>query len=294
MIIIQEEQSGQRLDAALTDLTEETRSTIQNWIKEERVWVNGQLAKASLKVKVGDTITYQTPEIKTLELTPVNLNLAVVFEDDDLLVINKPRGLTVHPSGTSDEVTMVHGLLYQVKDLGAFDDTIRPGIVHRLDKDTSGLLLVAKNKKTLLALQKDLQDRFIKREYKALVEGRVDPDKGMIEAPIGRHPSKRQSMTVIAGGKDAITHFEVIHRYHEMTLLKCQLETGRTHQIRVHFHHIGHPVYNDPKYGGKKGLKDGQFLHAFRLSFTHPTTGKSLSFEAPLPDVFENFLKTLT
>ena len=294
MIIIQEEQTGQRLDAALTDLTDETRSTIQNWIKEDRVWVNGQLAKASLKVKAGDTITYQTPEIKALELTPVNLNLAVVYEDDDLLVINKPRGLTVHPSGTSDEVTMVHGLLYQVKDLGAFDDTIRPGIVHRLDKDTSGLLLVAKNKKTLLALQKDLQDRFIKREYKALVEGRVDPDKGMIEAPIGRHPAKRQSMAVIAGGKDAITHFEVIHRYQEMTLLKCQLETGRTHQIRVHFHHIGHPVYNDPKYGGKKGLKDGQFLHAFRLSFTHPTTKKALSFEAPLPDVFENFLKTLT
>jgi 23S rRNA pseudouridine1911/1915/1917 synthase len=294
MIIIQEEQAGQRLDAALTDLTEETRSTIQNWIKEDRVWVNGQLAKASLKVKAGDTITYQTPEIKALELTPVNLNLAVVYEDDDLLVINKPRGLTVHPSGTSDEVTMVHGLLYQVKDLGAFDDTIRPGIVHRLDKDTSGLLLVAKNKKTLLELQKDLQDRFIKREYKALVEGRVDPDKGMIEAPIGRHPTKRQSMAVIAGGKDAITHFEVIHRYQEMTLLKCQLETGRTHQIRVHFHHIGHPVYNDPKYGGKKGLKDGQFLHAFRLSFTHPTTKKALSFEAPLPDVFENFLKTLT
>jgi 23S rRNA pseudouridine1911/1915/1917 synthase len=294
MIIIQEEQTGQRLDAALTDLTDETRSTIQNWIKEDRVWVNGQLAKASLKVKAGDTITYQTPEIKALELTPVNLNLAVVYEDDDLLVINKPRGLTVHPSGTSDEVTMVHGLLYQVKDLGAFDDTIRPGIVHRLDKDTSGLLLVAKNKKTLLALQKDLQDRLIKREYKALVEGRVDPDKGMIEAPIGRHPAKRQSMAVIAGGKDAITHFEVIHRYQEMTLLKCQLETGRTHQIRVHFHHIGHPVYNDPKYGGKKGLKDGQFLHAFRLSFTHPTTKKALSFEAPLPDVFENFLKTLT
>jgi 23S rRNA pseudouridine1911/1915/1917 synthase len=294
MIIIQEDQSGQRLDAALTDLTEETRSTIQNWIKEERVWVNGQLAKASLKVKAGDTITYQTPEIKTLELTPVNLNLAVVFEDEDLLVINKPKGLTVHPSGTSDEVTMVHGLLYQVKDLGAFDDTIRPGIVHRLDKDTSGLLLVAKNKKTLLALQKDLQDRLIKREYKALVEGRVVPDKGMIEAPIGRHPTKRQSMTVIAGGKDAVTHFEVIHRYQEMTLLKCQLETGRTHQIRVHFHHIGHPVYNDPKYGGKKGLKDGQFLHAFRLSFNHPTTGKPLSFEAPLPDVFENVLKTLT
>ena len=294
MIIIQEEQTGQRLDAALTDLTDETRSTIQNWIKEDRVWVNGQLAKASLKVKAGDTITYQTSEIKALELTPVNLNLAVVYEDDDLLVINKPRGLTVHPSGTSDEVTMVHGLLYQVKDLGAFDDTIRPGIVHRLDKDTSGLLLVAKNKKTLLALQKDLQDRLIKREYKALVEGRVDPDKGMIEAPIGRHPAKRQSMAVIAGGKDAITHFEVIHRYQEMTLLKCQLETGRTHQIRVHFHHIGHPVYNDPKYGGKKGLKDGQFLHAFRLSFTHPTTKKALSFEAPLPDVFENFLKTLT
>jgi len=293
MLKINEEQAGKRLDAALSEMMNETRSTIQSWIKDGRVWQNGTLAKASTKVKVGDEITTEAPEVKALELTPVNLNLDIVYEDSDLLVINKPKGLTVHPSGTSDEVTLVHGLLYQVKDLGAFDDTIRPGIVHRLDKDTSGLLVVAKNKPALLKLQADLKERLVKREYYALVEGRIDPDKGMIEAPIGRHPTKRQSMSVIAGGKDAITHFEVVKRYLEMTLVKCQLETGRTHQIRVHFHHIGHPVYNDPKYSGKKGEKDGQFLHAFRLSFLHPKTQAPLQFEIPLPEVFENFLKTL-
>ena len=293
MLKINEEQAGKRLDAALSEMMNETRSTIQSWIKDGRVWQNGTLAKASTKVKAGDEITTEAPEVKALELTPVNLNLDIVYEDSDLLVINKPKGLTVHPSGTSDEVTLVHGLLYQVKDLGAFDDTIRPGIVHRLDKDTSGLLVVAKNKPALLKLQADLKERLVKREYYALVEGRIDPDKGMIEAPIGRHPTKRQSMSVIAGGKDAITHFEVVKRYLEMTLVKCQLETGRTHQIRVHFHHIGHPVYNDPKYSGKKGEKDGQFLHAFRLSFLHPKTQAPLQFEIPLPEVFENFLKTL-
>ena len=293
MIKITEEVAGKRLDAACAEMMEETRSTIQSWIKDGRVWHNGEVAKASSKVKAGDEITTEAPEIKPLELTPVNLNLTIVYEDNDLLVINKPKGLTVHPSGTSDDVTLVHGLLYQVKDLGVFDDTIRPGIVHRLDKDTSGLMLVAKNKPALLKLQADLKERLIKREYYALVEGRIDPEKGMIEAPIGRHPTKRQSMSVIAGGKAAVTHFEVVKRYLEMTLVKCQLETGRTHQIRVHFHHIGHPVYNDPKYSGKKGEKDGQFLHAFRLSFLHPVTNAPLSFEASLPEVFENFLKTL-
>jgi len=243
MLIINEEQAGKRLDAALSEMMNETRSTIQSWIKDGRVWQNGTLAKASTKVKVGDEITTEAPEVKALELTPVNLNLDIVYEDSDLLVINKPKGLTVHPSGTSDEVTLVHGLLYQVKDLGAFDDTIRPGIVHRLDKDTSGLLVVAKNKPALLKLQADLKERLVKREYYALVEGRIDPDKGMIEAPIGRHPTKRQSMSVIAGGKDAITHFEVVKRYLEMTLVKCQLETGRTHKRRTVFTRVSFKLF---------------------------------------------------
>lgn len=294
MIKVTDLQSGMRLDAALSDIISETRSTVQTWIKEGRVFHNDTPAKASSKVKVGDVIHYTEIEVKPLDITPVNLNLEIVYQDDDLLVINKPRGLIVHPSGTSSEVTLVHGLLHQVKDLGAFDDTIRPGIVHRLDKDTSGLILVAKNKPTLLKLQADLKERLIKREYYALVEGRVAPDKGMIEAPIGRHPTKRQSMSVIASGKAAITHFEVVKRYQEMTLVQCQLETGRTHQIRVHFQHIDHPVYNDPKYSGQKGINDGQFLHAFRLSFIHPTTHASLRFEAPLPAWFESVLKTLT
>lgn len=293
MIEITQDHDGKRLDAALAAIIEETRSTVQTWIKDQRVWHNGVLAKASSKVKTGDQITYQPPQVKPLALTPVNLDLKIVYQDDDLLVINKPQGLTVHPSNTSDAVTLVHGLLYHVKDFGAFDDTIRPGIVHRLDKDTSGLILVAKHKPALLKLQAALKAREIKREYDALVEGVIAPDQGMIEAPIGRHPTHRQAMSVIAGGKPAITHFQVVQRFSAMTLVRCQLETGRTHQIRVHFQHIGHPVYNDPKYGGKKGPKDGQFLHAFRLSFHHPMTAAALRFEAPRPEAFEKFLKTL-
>ena len=292
MITLKEAHHGLRLDAAMAEVTGETRSTVQHWIKEKRVFHNDQLAKASTKVKAGDIITYTVVEATPLDLTPVNLDLDIVYQDDVLLVVNKPEGLTVHPSGTSTEPTLVHGLLYQVKDLGAFDDTIRPGIVHRLDKDTSGLLLVAKTKDALLKLQADLKARTIKREYYALVEGRIDVAKGMIEAPIGRHPTKRQSMAVIAGGKDAITHFEVVKRYEKMTLVKCRLETGRTHQIRVHFHHIGHPVVNDPKYGHPL-TESGQYLHAFSLSFQHPVSEAPLSFEVPRPKTFEDFLQTL-
>lgn len=290
MYKVTEELKGLRLDMALVALTNETRSTVKQWCDDGRVSVNDHNLKPSYKVSVGDVIKVTVKEETLLDLTPIDLNLDIVYEDEDLAVINKPIGLTVHPSHTTKEATLVHGLLYQIKDLGAFDDVIRPGIVHRLDKDTSGLLVVAKNKETLLALQSALQERTIKREYVALVKGVIKPDKGTIDAPIGRHPKERQSMAVVAGGKPSITHFEVLKRFSDSTYIKCMLDTGRTHQIRVHLSHLGHPVLNDPKYGHVFEPKVGQFLHAKWLKFTHPKTQKALSFEVELPPIFHEYL----
>lgn len=290
MYKVTENLEGLRLDKALVALAGETRSTVKQWLDEKRVTVNRALLKPSYKVVLGDVIEVAKKEETILDLEPIDLNLEIVYQDDDLAVINKPVGLTVHPSHTTKEPTLVHGIMHQIKDLGAFDDVIRPGIVHRLDKDTSGLLVVAKNKETLLALQKALQDRLIKREYVALVKGVIKPDKGTIDAPIGRHPKERQSMAVIASGKPSITHFEVLKRFSNSTLIKCILDTGRTHQIRVHLSHLGHPVLNDPKYGSKFDTRMGQLLHAKKLSFIHPKTQKSLSFEAPIPIFFDEYL----
>lgn len=290
MYNITEEHEGMRLDKALVVLTNETRSTIKQWLDEGLIRVNEACLKPSYKVRKDDVITITKKEPSILDIAPVNLDLEIVYQDQDLAVINKPVGLTVHPSHTTHEPTLVHGILYQIPDLGAFDDVIRPGIVHRLDKDTSGLLVVAKNKETLRALQSALQARRIKREYVALCKGVIKPNKGTIDAPIGRHPKERQSMAVIASGKPSITHFEVLKRYTSSTLIKCILDTGRTHQIRVHLSHLGHPILNDPKYGHSFDKRMGQLLHARKLSFTHPRTQKSVSFEAPLPSLFDEYL----
>ncbi len=291
MPIVDASSAGKRCDIAARDLFGETRSTIHHWISEERLLINGSLAKASQKVSEGDTldVIYKEPVVMGLE--PMNLYLDILYEDADVAVINKPEGLTVHPASTTKEPTLVHGLLYQIKDLGAFDDTIRPGIVHRLDKDTSGALVIAKNKAALLTLQADLKKRLIKREYVALVKGTLAHEKGTIDAPIGRHPVKRQSMAVTPSGKPSITHFHVLESFSEATYIACELESGRTHQIRVHMAHLGHPVLGDPKYGSARDDGMGQFLHARKLSFVHPTTQKPMVFEAPLP---ENFAALLT
>ncbi len=292
---VTEEEHGKRLDIMLVERNKDwTRTQIKQWIDEAYVTVNGVSSKSSYKVKVKDVIIVDVPDAKPLELEAVNLDLNIVYQDDVLLVIDKPSGLIVHPSSTSNAVTLVHGLLAEVDDLKDIGDRLRPGIVHRLDKDTSGLMVVAKDKDALLYLQKALKEHKAKREYIALVEGVVPHQKGKIDAPIGRDPKQRKNMSVVQGGKPSITHFEVIERFPEQTLIRCRLESGRTHQIRVHLKYIGFPVYGDPKYGRKKtDIEYGQFLHAERLGFNHPKSKEYLEFKSPLPDYFEAKLTEL-
>ena len=238
-------------------------------------------------------IRLEEPETKTLELRPENIPLDIVYEDDDVIVINKPQGMVVHPAPGHDEHTLVNALLYHCP-LSTINGTFRPGIVHRIDKDTSGLLMVAKNDKAHRSLAKQLKDKTNIREYVALVHGRIAEDEGTINAPIGRSLKDRKKQAVVKDGRNAVTHFEVLKRYRDYTLVKCILETGRTHQIRVHMKYIGHPLVGDPLYGPKKTIKgNGQFLHAGKLGFVHPTTGKLLIFEAPLPKIFQECLEKL-
>ena len=255
--------------------------------------VNGKTEKAKYKVKSGDVIRLEEPETKTLELRPENIPLDIVYEDDDVIVINKPQGMVVHPAPGHDDHTLVNALLYHCP-LSTINGTFRPGIVHRIDKDTSGLLMVAKNDKAHRFLAEQLKDKTNIREYVALVHGRIAEDEGTINAPIGRSLKDRKKQAVVKDGRNAVTHFEVLKRYRDYTLVKCILETGRTHQIRVHMKYIGHPLVGDPLYGPKKTIKgNGQFLHAGKLGFVHPTTGKLLIFEAPLPKIFQECLEKL-
>ena len=238
-------------------------------------------------------IRLEEPETKTLELRPENIPLDIVYEDDDVIVINKPQGMVVHPAPGHDDHTLVNALLYHCP-LSTINGTFRPGIVHRIDKDTSGLLMVAKNDKAHRFLAEQLKDKTNIREYVALVHGRIAEDEGTINAPIGRSLKDRKKQAVVKDGRNAVTHFEVLKRYRDYTLVKCILETGRTHQIRVHMKYIGHPLVGDPLYGPKKTIKgNGQFLHAGKLGFVHPTTGKLLIFEAPLPKIFQECLEKL-
>lgn len=285
--------AGKRLDIAAALVLEETRSVVKHWIDEQRLLVNGKPGKASQKVTPGDalTVVHKAPDV--LGLTPVDLALDILYEDAAIAVINKPSGLTVHPASTTKEATLVHGILHQIKDLGVFDDVIRPGIVHRLDKDTSGCIVVAKTKDALLALQADLQARTVKRTYHALVKGHLSHEKGTIDAPIGRHPVNRKSMAITGGGKPSITHFQVLKTYRNASLIECHLETGRTHQIRVHLAHLGHPVLGDPKYGSPIDAVTGQLLHAVSLSLKHPTRLEVMTFKAPYPDDFKAQLNRL-
>lgn len=292
-IIIREETG--RIDKVLAErLTDYTRSQIQQWLKEQAVSIEGTPIKANYKVKTGDQIVIVIPEPVELDLVAEPIDLEIIYQDDDVAVINKPQGMVVHPSAGHPNQTMVNGLLYHLNDLSSINDVIRPGIVHRIDKDTSGLLMVAKNDQAHLHLAKQLKDKTSLRKYVALVHGNIRHDKGTITAPIGRSKVNRKSQAVIEGGKDAVTHFTVLERFEEFTLVELQLETGRTHQIRVHMQYIGFPIAGDPLYGPKKTLpSQGQFLHAKLLGFTHPTTGESLVFEAPLPELFATTLKKL-
>lgn len=288
------EQSG-RIDKVLSqELADYSRSQIQQWLKDERVMVNGTTVKANYKVKAGDQVTITVPEPTVLELTPENIPLEIVYEDEDVAVVNKPQGMVVHPSAGHPNGTLVNALLFHMQDLSSINDVIRPGIVHRIDKDTSGLLMIAKNDFAHESLAKQLKEKTSLRKYVALVHGVIPHEKGVIDAPIGRSKTDRKMQAVIEEGKPAVTHFQVLERFADFTLVELQLETGRTHQIRVHMKYIGYPLAGDPVYGPKKTLPGkGQFLHAQVLGFEHPRTGEFLTFTAPLPEVFQKTLEKL-
>jgi 23S rRNA pseudouridine1911/1915/1917 synthase len=291
-LIIKE--GGARLDKALADLTELSRTQANEEIKKGTVLVNGKAAKAKYAVKVGDVISYQVPEEEILEYKAEDIPLDIIYEDEDVAVVNKPQGMVVHPSAGHPSGTLVNALMYHVKDLSSINGVVRPGIVHRIDKDTSGLLMIAKNDTAHNALATELKDKKSLRKYIAIVHGNLPNDRGMIEAPIGRSEKDRKKQAVTAKGKEAVTRFQVLERFGDYTLVELTLETGRTHQIRVHMAYIGHPVAGDPAYGPRKTLKgEGQFLHAQTLGFTHPSTGEEMAFTAPAPAIFQETLEKL-
>ncbi len=290
--LIFDEDSSVRIDKWVSENSEFSRSTIQKLIKEQNLYVNNSVVKANYKLQKGDEITF-TYEEEQMLLEPQEVDFEIIYEDDDIVVINKPLGLVVHPGVGNRDQTLVNGLLYHFGQLSDFGD-MRPGIVHRIDKNTTGLLVVAKNNKSHLKLQEMIKQREVKREYLALVHGNIKHEVGTIDAPIGRDKNNRQMMCVCEeNSKDSITHFEVIDRALDFTLIKCSLETGRTHQIRVHLKYINHPIVGDPVYGQKKSIGDVQLLHAFRLTFNHPVTNQPLQFEAKIPNHFQDVLDTV-
>ncbi|RAK23293.1 23S rRNA pseudouridine1911/1915/1917 synthase [Anoxybacillus vitaminiphilus] len=293
---IEEEQDKERIDKVISSLNEEwSRSQVQQWMKDGLVTVNGRAVKANYKCSAGDAVVIELPEPEPLDVEPEEMDLDIYYEDADVIVVNKPRGMVVHPAPGHMRGTLVNGLLAHCKDLSGINGVLRPGIVHRIDKDTSGLLMVAKNDFAHESLVNQLVNKTVTRKYKAIVHGVIPHDYGTIDAPIGRDKHDRQSMTVTEeNGKEAVTHFRVLERFDKFTFIECQLETGRTHQIRVHMKYIGYPLAGDPKYGPKKTLPiDGQALHAGILGFTHPRTGEYLQFEAPLPEEFQRVLDML-
>jgi 23S rRNA pseudouridine1911/1915/1917 synthase len=294
-ITIEQEVAGERIDKALATIQEGwSRSQVGNWLDEGAIKVNGGDVKAKYKVKEGDVIEVNVPEVEDLEIIAEDLNLEIVYEDADVLVVNKPRGMVVHPAPGHTTGTLVNGLMHHCKDLSGINGVARPGIVHRIDKDTSGLLMVAKNDVAHESLVNQLVEKSVTRKYTALVHGHIAHDKGTIDAPIGRDQKDRQKQAIVDNGKHAVTHFQVIERFGNFTLIECRLETGRTHQIRVHMNYIGFPLAGDPKYGPKKTIDfPGQVLHAGVLGFKHPVTGEYLEFSAPLPEDFENVLTEL-
>jgi len=276
-----------RLDKLVADtVTTISRSQAKGAIEAGQITVDGQPAKPKDKPAVGATIHIELPDPQPLDVTPENIPLDIVYEDDDVIVVNKPQGMVVHPAPGHPNHTLVNALLYH-SPLSSINGTLRPGIVHRIDKDTSGLLMVAKNDHAHQSLSAQLQAKTNLREYVAIVHGSFKEEEGVIRAPLGRAPKDRKKQAVVADGRPAVTHFRVLERYGNYTLISCRLETGRTHQIRVHMAYINHPVAGDPLYGPKKTLKgEGQFLHARELGFVHPTTGEQLDFTAPVPAHF--------
>ena len=297
-MILYAQEAGERLDAFVArEVPGMTRSAAQRLLEEGCVTVNGKPAKKNYKLSAGDAVEVTVPDPEPVDIKPKDIPLDIVYEDDDVVVINKPKGLVVHPAAGHQDDTLVNGLMYAMGDsLSGINGELRPGIVHRIDKDTSGLLAVAKNDLAHVVLASQLKDHTMARTYECIVCGNLKEDSGTVNAPIGRHPSDRKKMCVTErNSKEAVTHWEVIARYRGYTHVRCKLKTGRTHQIRVHMAHIGHPILGDLVYGRKKPElgQDSQCLHAGVLCFKHPRDQRPVMVFAPLPDYFEEVLTKL-
>ncbi len=293
--IVASKDKGVRLDKYLKSYNDDvSRAFITNLINDSKILVNNNPSKASYLVCEGDVIDILETKPKDMELKAQDLNLNIVYEDDTVVVVDKPTGMVVHPAAGNLDNTLVNGLLYEVDDLQGIKGEVRPGIVHRIDKNTSGLLMVAKNDLAVKDLEEQLKNHTVTRLYVGLVAGVISEDRGRIDAPIGRDPNDRKKMAVVKDGKPAITNFKVLERYKKATLCEFKLETGRTHQIRVHMKYIGHPLVGDPEYGNKKLVSEtGQYLHAKVLGFIHPKTKKYMEFTSELPEYFTQYLNTL-
>lgn len=285
---------GSRLDRYIAEHCQISRAYAQQLIGEGQITVNGHRSKASHRLAVGDRVIAVIPPPSPISLAPEDIPLKVVYEDSDLIVVDKPAGLLVHPVAGQNTGTLVNALLARCPDLQGIDGSVRPGIVHRLDKNTSGLMVVAKNDAAQMSLSRQIKQRSITKGYLALVAGRLSPERGAIEAPVGRHPKDRKRMAVVSGGREARTQYQVIKYLNGYTLLEAMPETGRTHQIRVHFSAVGHPLFGDPVYGKRSPLLGRQFLHAHRLGFRLPSTGEFVEFRAELPPDLEEVLDHLT
>lgn len=288
---------GERLDVFIVNRNSEfSRSHIQKRITEGAITINGKPVKANYKLRSGDNIVMRIPEAQPIEIIPEAIPLDILYEDQDVIVINKARGMVVHPAAGHYSGTLVNALLYHCRDLSGINGEIRPGIVHRLDKDTSGVMIAAKNDAAHISLAEQIKNKTATRKYLAIVHGNIKEESGIIEGSIGRHPTDRKKMAIVsAGGKEAVTEFRVLERFGNATLVECSLRTGRTHQIRVHMTYIGHPLLGDPKYCRQKTLFKikGQALHSKTLTFSHPTTGQEMCFQAALPEDMEKILKNL-
>ena len=283
-----------RLDKYISEHSDLSRSRVQELLTSGDILVNSKQEKPSYKVAIGDKISVHVPKLVPLNVEPEDIPLDIVYEDNDVIVVNKPQGMVVHPSAGHPNHTLVNALINHTKELAASPEGFRPGIVHRIDKDTSGLLMIAKNTQARESLESQLAHKTNKRVYLAIVHGNFKEASGTIDAPIARNPKERKKMAVVESGKAAVTHFKVLEQYPNYALVSCQLETGRTHQIRVHMKYIGHPLAGDPLYGPKKTLKGhGQFLHAKILGFKQPKTGQWLEFQVEPPEIFQKKLTYL-
>ncbi|MEN6351501.1 MAG: RluA family pseudouridine synthase [Syntrophomonas sp.] len=290
---VDEDMEGERLDAFVAEQAEQlSRSMVKNLIEDDKILVNREIRRASYRVKAGDEITLNIPELREAAIKPQDIPLEIIYQDADVAVVNKPKGMVVHPAHGNWDNTMVNALMFHIKDLSGINGEMRPGIVHRLDKDTSGVMVVAKNDRAHRSLAEQIKEHSIKREYMALVHGTIKENLGTIDAPIGRSKVDRKKMAVVKEGRPAVSNYQVINRFPNYTLVNVRLLTGRTHQIRVHFAYIKHPVVGDQVYGsGKKhfGL-ESQALHAYLLGFKHPGTGEYMEFSSELPGYFKDIL----